>query len=233
MEQSHFFRLPAELRTEIYRQALYRPEGLTIRVLTGKPQICKERNGRHVLALPSTCRQLRQECSPFVYELNKFNLIARPPGQRYNPEIWQRGLHAWLDQIGERGRARLFDVEIDIGTSFMYDLYPTCETLWRSVSSLLYLFNRENARVSMKTEVCWMSQACQSFPISIPLNNSTLARQAVAEALSLERRNLDNWVFDMRVSPRVTSYRVMELANCGQELRSFIALLDQIAGRTS
>ena len=67
----------------------------------------------------------------------------------------------------------------------------------------------------------------------MPLNNSTLAHQAVAEALSLERKKLDNWVVDMRVSPRVTSYRVMELANCGQELRSFIALLDQIAGRAS
>ena len=58
MEQALFFQLPAELRTAVYRLALHRSEGLTIRILTGKPQLCTERSRKHILALASTCRQL-------------------------------------------------------------------------------------------------------------------------------------------------------------------------------
>lgn len=226
METSPLFKLPGEIRNRIYELALYQPSGLTIRILTGEPRLLNLDNAANPIALAATCRQLHRECTSLTYFLNKFTLIAAPKGQRYDLEIWQKGLHAWLRQIGDANRRLLKDIEIDIGTSFMYDLCPSSETLWRSVSSLLYLFTDGSTRVSMKTDVCWMSRSRRAFGISIPLNNLVVAREVVSEVLETQRWLLEQWFEKNRISGREAGYRRMELGTCGQELRSYINLLE-------
>lgn len=221
MDHSHLSRLPAELRIRIYELSLIDVESITVRVLTGTPRLVSDRT--HILALAATCQQIRNECASIFWKGNKFTIVTRPGGQlTYISDIWERGLRGWLDQIGEVNRKCLSFLEVDIGTSFMYVFHPSSETVWRSVSAAVCQLVKGTTRISMKTQVNWMSRSQQSFPLVVPLNSALAARKAVDEALDQQRR----FVACSEANRDAVAYRRMELETCAQELHNFVSLLE-------
>lgn len=242
MDASPLNKLPGELRIAIYEFALTQRENVTINILTGTPKlvvplpvnrliltgtpkIVVPSHANYLFGLLATCKQIRDESSAIFYEVNKFTLVSNYAGERHHGDLWQRGLESWLDQIGDRNRASLAYVEIDIGSSFMYDYYPTSESVWRGLSRMLPLFAR-HTQVVMRTEIWWAWRSSgQQFSISIPLTDAEAAETAVERALDDARSELERWFQGTSFGPREAGYRRVELETCGQELRSFVSLM--------
>lgn len=71
-----------------------------------------------------------------------------------------------------------------------------------------------------------MSRSRRAFEISIPLNDPVVAKEAVARVLEGQRKELERWFTETRVCNRDAGYRRVELETSGQELRSFVSLLE-------
>ena len=232
MDLSPLQRLPGELRNRIYEFALFQSDDVTINISKGIPQLHGDTNVKHTLALTTTCKQLRYEASPIFYEVNKFTLLSKQVGEPYSGDIrddhniqWQKGLRTWLDQIREQNRAALHHVEIDIGTSFMYNYVPSSENVWRSVTGVLSQFDK-NTRVNMKTELDWTYESRRAFALSIQLSDPMAARKAVNEVMEEQRRELMPWCRSNHAGSRRATYMTVELETCAQELESFVSLLE-------
>ena len=232
MDTSLLIQLPGEIRNRIYELVLYHSDKITIRIMTGTPEVANtyayNEPIKHFLGLLSTCKQIRYEASPVFYEMNTFALVSHYDGElqkHHNTERWRNGLRVWLNQIGERNRSYLSRVEIDVGKSYMYDHHPTSETVWRSVSRALGLFDTRRTTVEMKTAIRWTTRGPQSFSICIPLTDAVAAREEVDRAIVAERRILEGWLNHPGFGVREAGYRRMELETCGQELRNFISLI--------
>ena len=196
MEKSPLNKLPAELRNQIYELALFQSTGITVFVSGLRPHLFKPTETKNILSLTETCKKLRHESSPIFYQINKFILISKYLGERYSGDIntarntqWERGLCEWLRQLGDRNVNALSHVEIDIGTSFLYNYVPSSESIWRSVASVPRHFGQKTV-VCMKTGLDWTYESRRAFAISIPLNDAAAAQKAVDEALEEQRREL-------------------------------------------
>jgi hypothetical protein len=232
MEESPLYKLPGELRNRIYELALFQPGGITVFVSALRPHLFKPTDTSNILALTEICKDIRHESSPIVYETNKFSLISKYLGEQYSGDIrtarntqWETGLCVWLHQLGKRNVNALSHVEIDIGTSFLYNYVPSSESIWRSVASVLDHFHEETL-VCMKTELDWTYESRRGFAISIPLSDPAAARQAVHDALEEQRRELVPWCEENHAGARRTEYMRVELATCAQELNGFVHLLE-------
>lgn len=232
MNTSPLQKLPGELRNRIYEFILYHIDGINVSISTGIPLLVKDAATEHMLALNTVCKQVHCESSPIFYEINKFTFIAKQVGEQYVGSIrddrntqWQTGLRRWLDQIGERNRAHLQHVEIDIGTSFMYNYVPSTESIWRSVAGVLAFFSK-HTQVNMRTEFDWTYESRRAFAVSVPLSDPDRARIAVDKALEEQRRELKPWCQSNHTGARRATYMTVELETCAQELQSFISLLE-------
>lgn len=230
MDDSALMKLPAELREQIYGFAMCHPEGIKIDVTRGIPRLLGDQ--QRTLSLPSTSKQLHTECTGLLYKVNEFTLITRsaPSEHRRENRIggdngqWQAGLRLWLHQIGSQSRACLSHVTIDVGTSYLYRYFPTSESVWRSVSSMLGAFH-ENTNVRMKTKVDWR-RSCVPFTLEVPLRDPVAAKDAVAKVLWEQRVALEIWCREIDLDARATSYHRMELGTCGQELENLVSLIE-------
>ena len=232
MEASPLIELPGEIRNRIYELALFQSGGITVFVSASRPHLFKPTETSDILALTKTCKDIRYESSPIFYETNKFSLISKYLGEQYSGDIrharntqWETGLCLWLNHLGERNINALSHVEIDIGTSFLYNYVPSSESIWRSVASVLDHF-ADTTLVCMKTDLDWTYESCRGFAISIPLSNPVAARQAVHDAVEEQRRELVSWCEVNYVGPRRMEYMRVELATCAQELSEFVHLLE-------
>ena len=232
MEESPLYKLPGELRNRIYELALLQSGGITVFVSALRPHLFKPTETSNILALTETCKDVRHESSPIFYEINTFTLISKYLGEQYSGDIrtarnaqWKTGLCIWLNHVGERNVDALSHVDIDIGTSFLYNYVPSSESIWRSVASVLDHF-REKTLVCMKTELDWTYESRRGFAITIPLSDPAGARQAVHEALEEQRRELVPWCEENHAGARRTEYMRVELATCAQEVNGFVQLLE-------
>lgn len=232
MEASPLMKLPGELRNRIYELALFQASDITVFVSGVRPHLFHPTETQNILSLMETCKDMRAEASPIFYQVNKFVLIAKYLGERYTGDIknprntqWERGLNDWLDQLGPRNVKALSHIEVDIGTSFLYNYIPSSESIWRSVATVPRHFNKKTL-VSLKTELDWTYESRRAFAISIPLNNLALAWSAVDEALEQQRKELLPWCEQNHAGARRTEYMRVELATCAQELQNFVHLLE-------
>lgn len=235
MEVSSLSKLPGELRNRIYELALFQCGGVTVFVSGTRPHLFLPTETKNILGLTETCKYMRYEASPVFCQVNQFVLISKYLGERYTGDIhttrntqWERGLAEWLRNLGERNVKALSHVEVDIGTSFLYNYVPSSESIWRSVASVLDYFN-EKTLVFMKTELDWTYESRRAFAISIALNDFVAARKAVDDAIVEQRRELLPWCNENHVGARRTEYMRVELATCHQELLSFVNLLEIMA----
>ena len=232
MEASPLITLPGEIRNRIYELALFQSGAITVYVSTLRPHLFKSTETNNILALTETCKAVRHESSPIFYEANRFVLISKYLGEQYSGDIrharntqWETGLCVWLGHLGKRNFDALSHVEIDIGTSFLYNYVPSSESIWRSVASVLDHFG-ERTLVCMKTQLDWTYESRRGFAVSIPLSNPAAARRAVHDALEEQRRELVPWCEENVVGARRTEYMRVELATCAQELNGFVHLLE-------
>ena len=232
MDTSPLQKLPGELRNRIHELILCHTDTITVSISTGVPKLVSDPTTQQMLALTTTCRQLRREASPIFYEINKFTFVAKQVGEQYVGSIrddkntqWQVGLRRWLDQIGERNCAHLRRVEVDVGTSFMYNYVPSTESIWRSVAGVLSFFSKQT-QVNMRTEFDWTYESRRAFTVSVPLSDPDRARIAVDKALEEQRRELRPWCESNHTGARRATYMKVELETCAQELQSFISLLE-------
>ena len=235
MDTSSLIKLPAELRNRIYEYVLYQPQAVKVHIFTGTPtRIRKASDRERILALTAVCKQLCHECSPIFYEINKFRLIAKKAGESYNdPYIyseentrWQRGLCKWLEDIGAWNVTNLSHVSISIGTTFMTKYEPSSESIWRSVASVMKLFNTDRTQIIMWTDINWTYNCYRAFTIGIPLTDPKAAREAVNKVLDEQKKDLVPWCQRKRAGARRTDYMQVELGTCAQELMSFVNLLE-------
>lgn len=238
MESSPLNKLPGELRNRIYELALSQAGDITVFVSGIRPHLFHPTETKNILSLTETCKDIRHEASPVFYRVNKFVLISKYLGERYSGDIqnaqntqWKRGLCDWLDLLKPRNVTALSHVEVDIGTSFLYNYVPSSESIWRSVASVRSHFDLKTL-VCMKTELDWTYESRRAFGISIPLNDSAAAWKAVNEALEQQREELLPWCQANHAGPRRTEYMRVELATATQELHGFVQLLDIMAGNT-
>jgi hypothetical protein len=236
MEASLFNKLPGELRNRIYELALLQFDGVTVFVPGIRPHLFRPTETKNILALTETCKEMHNEASPVFYRVNKFVLISKYLGERYSGDIqnarnsqWKRGLCDWLALLGSRNTAALTHVEVDIGTSFLYNYVPSSESIWRSVASVRSLFG-EKTLVCMKTELDWTYESRRAFYVCIPLNDAAAAWRAVNEALEQQREELLPWCNANHAGARRTEYMRVELATATQELQGFVHLLEIMAG---
>ena len=116
-----------------------------------------------------------------------------------------------VSSSGTRNTAALSHVEVDIGTSFLYNYVPSSESIWRSVAAVRSHFC-EKTLVCMKTELDWTYESRRAFILSIPLNDSAAAWKAVDEALEQQREGLQQWCEANHAGARRTEYMRVELA---------------------
>ena len=236
MEASPISTLPGELRNRIYELALLQDGNVTVFVSGIRPHLFRPTETTNILALTETCKGVQHEASPVFYRINQFVLISKYLGERYSGDIqnarnsqWKRGLCDWLALLGTRNTAALSHVEIDIGTSFLYNYVPSSESIWRSVASVRSHFH-DKTLVCMKTELDWTYESRRAFAVSIPLNDSVAAWKAVTEALAQQREELLPWCEANHAGARRTEYMRVELATATQELHGFVQLLEIMAG---
>ena len=234
MNTSSLFSLPAELRNRIYELALCQPAGITISVSEGRPHLLYSPiEIRHLLALTQTCRILSSESSPVFYEVNEFTFVSkylreqRHPGNLQNRRntLWQHELFTRLDCLGPDNVRALSHITIDIGTSFLYDYVPSCESIWRSVASVLDRFSSKT-KVYMKTKLNWTYESHRTFDLSMSLSDPVAALRVVDEGLQAQKDELEPWCIANNIGPRRIEYMRVELATCAQELRGFVHLLE-------
>lgn len=229
MEASLFAKLPGEIRNHIYELALYQPSGITAFTTAPRPHLFKPTDTGSILALTQTCKAIREESSTIFYEANKFILITKYLGEQYdggeNRSASNTGLCVWLDLLGKQNTNALSHVEIDIGTSFLYNYVPSTESIWRSIAAIRDHFH-EKTLVTMKTELDWTYESMRAFSLTIPLSDAFAAKQAVDEAIAEQKGELEPWCQKNHAGPRRTEYMRVELATCAQELQSFVNLLE-------
>lgn len=108
---SLLFKLPIELRLDIYKRVLHREEGLKVRLDESKPIESDP------LAIRSTCKQIYEETDGVVFAANdtwrfEYSDIRDERMQRCRDERLQR----WCEQAGDRCLNRARAIELDLGT---------------------------------------------------------------------------------------------------------------------
>lgn len=236
MDASHFSRLPAELRNHIYELSLVRKDPLTIQLWTGKPQLVRTGDVHNILAFARVSKRFREEAASIFYGTNSFIVVTKRLGELYCGDArnhentkWQIALRQWLESIQYHQHRHLPKLEIDIGTSWMTNWWPSSESIWRSVTDMLHVFDPAKTTVYMKTEILWKYRPKRSFIISLPLTDTNLARQALSDTLESERWRLKVRFQESDWGPRVAQYAKMEFETSGQELYGFVGLLEQVS----
>jgi len=107
MEASPSSRLPAELRNQIYEHVLAHSDYISFSV--AEAPYAAECREYKLLALTTTCRQLRWECIPILYSINNFTIHSAPYDACYDGvldrypcefELTTYVLRDWLAVIG-------------------------------------------------------------------------------------------------------------------------------------
>jgi len=103
MNSSPFARLAPELRNQIYELVLRGDEPFSIvcEAFNEGPRQDRDEQQPVPLALPSTCKQMHEECAQLLYSINTFRLRSTSP---YHPTTI---LHIFQDAIGERNASAL------------------------------------------------------------------------------------------------------------------------------
>lgn len=126
MENSHFNRLPGEIRNMIYTLVLYDPDGITLtfdgkteRFKLAVPSTChnisEKRGIPAVRGLPATCRLLRREALQLVFSLNSVVFDTHHWDRALRPCSWMPAIDAWAWQVGMLNFQLIRHMTIDLG----------------------------------------------------------------------------------------------------------------------
>lgn len=154
MDNSPFGKLPGEIRNKIYEPVLYQKHGVHMQKHASSNELIYSRpatrastknsvqQGRNVLALAQTCRELRQECHALFFLLNIFHLKV---------DLWC-GSGVWSQHHRYVYRAHL-----NACKSWLLDVGPeNAKAIQRLVIKGMFL-RLWNTRVDSKQQVWWKS----------------------------------------------------------------------------
>jgi hypothetical protein len=98
-KRCYLLELPRELRDDIYHRALHQPNGVTVKLYkTFMP-------ATNILALMSTCKQIRQECGNIFFDINELILEASiGPALKSSCTLksFERDCQSFLDRFCQR-----------------------------------------------------------------------------------------------------------------------------------
>lgn len=216
MELSPLFRLPPELREEIY-SLVFRTADYIIDLSTGFTRRCC-RNGSESspLAVAQTCRQVRSESLPLFFSSTHFMLLSKhtvavPSRQG---ALWITAIRTWISLIGPENYACTTDVEIvfDCYDLLVAESYTQlAERMWENFGPLLGLFTGSAAE-ALKYET-WCRKGTRMM-FYVPLRDAEMAESAVKEIA----RSVDLTRFEVRGYPSCAGASCTELESGTESL---------------
>ena len=184
MDASPFRKLPAELRNRIYEFALQQTASVAICMRSSSPKLQPLRF-RNLLALTTTCKEIREQASGILYAVNHFELIAEPVALLGKADAglkfveFKFSLHKWIRSIGQRSSSSLRHVELDVGL-IRRRIWSRGQVFRQHIEILLSALADPRTDVTLTMTVDWSRYhptLQKEFDVSLPLRDPVAARQ--------------------------------------------------------
>lgn len=182
MDKSPLARLAPEIRNRVYGLVLQRPDAIVLTVNGRDCRISDNASHEWLLALPATCKQLRDETTQMFYAQNTFQLQGQDSGASQ--------LLAWQKAIGKEGRKALRLIIIDTGevhqAAFDNTVMSAIWKLWSTTESLRCQSNA-NPECGLRAKlVLKPDYFSKDFEIDLDVHDIKGSRDTVLKALKHE-----------------------------------------------
>jgi len=122
MDHSPLNTLPPELRNNIWELALKQDHTFWIHIHDARCTVTASQDeeegigaGKHMLALTTTCRQIRHEALPFTFASNDWCTAISHPSGRPDPARVTDALRQWLGSLGNGAARRFRKIRVWLG----------------------------------------------------------------------------------------------------------------------